>query len=42
MLDLVITFAVVAGAVGFLGWRLFPRRRPAPASCAACVHDNRK
>ena len=42
MLDAVITGAVVAAAVGFLAWRLFPRRRPAAAGCAACAAVPRK
>ena len=42
MLDALITGAVVTAAVGFLVWRLLPRRRPAPAACAACAGQNRK
>lgn len=42
MLDALITGAVVAGAVGWLLWRLVPRRRPGPAACSACSGQNRK
>jgi membrane-associated phospholipid phosphatase len=42
LLDAVITGAVVAAAAGWILWRLLPRRRPAPAACAACAGHNRK
>ena len=42
LLDAVITGAVVTTAAGWLLWRLLPRRRTAPASCAACAGQNRK
>jgi hypothetical protein len=42
MLDALITGAVVTAAVGFLIWRLLPRRRPAPAACSGCPSQNRK
>jgi hypothetical protein len=42
MLDAVITGTIVTAAVGWLLWRLLPRRRPAPAACAGCAPEKRK
>lgn len=36
ILDSVIVAVVVAAAVAYLAWSLRPRRRRAPAACAAC------
>lgn len=36
ILDSIIVAVVVAGAVAYLAWNFRPRRRPAPAPCAAC------
>jgi hypothetical protein len=36
MIDSIIVAVVVAGAVAYLVWNFRPRRRAAPAPCAAC------
>ena len=40
MVDALITGAIVSAAVGWLLWRLIPRRRG--SSCAACPASPRK
>jgi hypothetical protein len=39
MLDTVIVAIVVAGAVAYLAWSVWPRRRAArlPAACSGCA-----
>jgi hypothetical protein len=36
VIDSIIVGIVVTAAVAYLAWTLVPRRRKAPAACAAC------
>jgi hypothetical protein len=40
VIDYVIVAAVVASAVGYLGWTFVPRRRKPVASCSACPKNH--